>query len=122
MYSPNRPRSKYKNEGTSNKVKTLRQREKSSMLKLTDLTNINAPAIYDSGKECKSICFKNTLGSDLSIHSEISSNHSSGNLSEVTDKINKKENFIKEEKVTKECRKRKISTSDPQSEAPLSLK
>ena len=30
--------------------------------------------------------------------------------------------MIKEEKVIKECRKRKISTSDPQSEAPLALK
>ena len=71
-------------------VKTLRQREKSSMLKLTDLTDINAPAIYDSAKECKSICFKNTLGSDPSIHLEFSPKNSSGNLSEVIEKINKK--------------------------------
>ena len=65
---------------------------------------------------------QNTLGSDLSIHSEFSPNHSTGNLLEVTEKINKKENLIKDEKVIKDYRKRKISTSDPQSEAPLSLK
>ena len=34
----------------------------------------------------------------------------------------KKEDFIREEKVIKECRKRKRSTSDPQSEVPLALK
>ena len=46
----------------------------------------------------------------------------SGNLSEVIEEINKKENLIREEKVINECRKRKRSTSDPQSEAPLALK
>ena len=69
-------------------VKILRQREKSSMPKSTDFTNINAFTIYDSAKESRSICSKSIWESDPSIHSEISPNCSSENLSEVTGKIN----------------------------------
>ena len=103
-------------------VKTPRQREKSSMPKSTDLTNINAFTVYDSANECKSISLKNTLESDPSIHSEISPNCSSETFSEVTRKINEKEDLIREEKVIKEYRKRKRSASDSQSKAPMALK
>ena len=44
------------------------------------------------------------------------------NKERVKTEITKKEDLIREEKVIKECRKRKRSTSDPQSEAPLALK
>ena len=73
-------------------------------------------------KECKSIGFKNTLESDPSINCEIFPNCNSETLSEVTGKMNKKEDLIRKEKLIKEFRKRKRSTSDPQSEAPLALK
>ena len=86
-------------------VETLRQREKSYMPKSTNLTNKNAFTVYNSAKECKGIRFKNTLQSDSNIHSKISPNSSSENLSEVTRKINKKEDLTREENVIKECRK-----------------
>ena len=44
------------------------------------------------------------------------------NKERVRTEVTKKEDLIREENVIKECRKRKKSTSDPQSEAPLALK
>ena len=44
------------------------------------------------------------------------------NKERVKPEVTKKEDLIREEKVIKQCRKRKRSTSDPQSEAPLALK
>ena len=99
------------------------------MSKSTDL--INAFSEHDNAKECETTRFQNTLKSDSILDSEVSSNPIMKNLLGKSGKLNKervktevteKEDLIREEKVIKECIKRKRSTSDPQSEAPLTLK
>ena len=79
-------------------VKTLKQREKFSMPKSIDLTNINS-------------IMENLLGKYGKIHEE-----------KVTTEVTEEDDLIREDKFIKELRKRKRSASDLHSEARLALK
>ena len=116
-------------KGRQISVKTLGQREELCMSKSTDL--INAFTEHDNAEGCETTRSENTLKSDSILDSEVSSNSIIKNLSGKSGKLNKervktevtkKEDLIREEKVIKGCRKRKRSTSDPQTEASLALK
>ena len=104
------------------------QREKLCMSESTVL--INAFTEHDIAKECETTRFENTIKSDSILDSEISSNSIMKNLlgksgrsnkERVKTEVTEKEDLTREEKVIKECRKRKRSTSDPQSKTPLAL-
>ena len=118
-----------KMNGRQISVITLGQREELYVSKSTDL--INAFTEHDNAKECKTTRSENTLKTDLISDSEVFPISIMRNLLGKSGKLNKrrvktevtkKEDLIREEKVIKECRKRKRSISDPQSEAPLAVK